>query len=83
MTIEVESDNTGPQEVDVRTKAERTRDKLLAKDPDHYRRIGHNGGLKSSSRPFKDPEVARFAVNMRWEKERALKKANRRRKRRR
>lgn len=38
---------------------------------DHYAKIGAKGGAASSSRPFKDPAMARRAALIGWQKRRA------------
>lgn len=75
--IPVQDNSAGSQPVDVRTKGDKIRESLLKRNPDHFRKAGAKGGAKSSSRPFKDPEAARRAVNARWRKHRENQAANR------
>lgn len=51
---------------DTRTKGDKIRETLLKRDPDHFKKIGRKGGLKSAHRPFKDPAIARAAAKARW-----------------
>ena len=45
----------------------KTRDKLLARDPDHYRKIGAIGGRACVSKGFAaNPELAREAGYKGW-----------------
>lgn len=63
------SKDDNSEEISVRKAAAiRRRDAYLAKDPDHYKKLGKKGG-KSGGRPFRDnPEAAKKAINKRWGK---------------
>lgn len=50
-----------------RTGAVKTRDKMLANDPDHYRKIGAIGGRALVPKGFAaNPELAREAGHKGW-----------------
>jgi general stress protein YciG len=67
MKVAVTYKTSGAQEVKVKTRWEKSRDSILSKDKDFYKKIGRKGGFNSSHRPFRDPNFARAAVNKRWE----------------
>ena len=46
---------------DYRARARKAAETRLRNDPDAFRSMGSKGGAASSSRPFKDSEVARRA----------------------
>ena len=66
MKVAVTYKTSGAQEVKVKTRWEKSRDSILSKDEDFYKKIGRKGGYNSGNRPFKDPNFARAAVNKRW-----------------
>ena len=56
------------------TPAQKRVKKLLARDPDHFRKAGKKGGAASKTGGFKEvPGLAKRAIEKRWENERKKK----------